>query len=308
MSTTNPTKKIETIKSLRYGVELETVGISETAAVAAIVSVLGPTATVSANTSYLGGYKVTMSDGRSWAVVRDASLSDHSGKACEIVSPILTWSDMETVQAIARALRTVGGRVNSSCGMHVHVDGAAFKANPSKVKNLIGLAHHWEDVAVNMASVIESRLVYCKTLEADLVERFRGRSIRTLDAAARAWYGTRTVEPRRHYDSSRYHWINVHSLFDKGTIEFRLFNGTLHAGQVKANILFALGFATAALSVQFVLFNGVTGTRTLANGRRAVTECDAKAFVASVLGLTGPEFKNYREHLVRAISGETVAE
>lgn len=35
----------------------------------------------------------------------------------------------------------------------------------------------------------------------------------------------------QHYNSTRYHGVNLHAFFTKGTVEFRLFNSTLHAGK-----------------------------------------------------------------------------
>ena len=50
-----------------------------------------------------------------------------------------------------------------------------------------------------------------------------------------------------HYDDSRYHALNLHSVFSKGTIEFRLFNSTLHAGEVKSYIQLCLAISHQAL-------------------------------------------------------------
>lgn len=300
MMTTRNTKRIELIKSLRFGVELEIVGITADVAAQTIQSVLGGVATFGYSTT------ATMADGRVWKAVRDASLSDSSGRTCEVVSPILTWADMDTLQAIVRALRAAGGRVNETCGMHVHVDGAGFKTSPAKVKNLMALAYRWESVAVNIARVLRNRQDYCKTLDTALVDRFRAlRSTASLNAVAAAWYGNGQTQGRGHYDHSRYRWINVHALFDKGTIEFRLFNGTLHAGHVKANVLFALGMAACALFNRSVSFKGqTTDTRTLPDGRRAVSAHDNRMFLVHVLCLVGEEFKTYRKHLANFIGGE----
>jgi hypothetical protein len=304
--------RVASLKSLRFGTELEIADLTAERAIEAVQSVVGGTVTV--GTTYLRGFDLTMADGRVWKSVTDASVRDSSGRthreggrACEVVSPILTWTDMDTVQAIARALRAAGGRVNHTTGMHVHVDGAAFKTSPAKVRNLIALAYRWESVAINMARVLRERHQWCGTLGAELVERFRTGQIKTIDSAAMAWYGNgRTSSRDGHYDQSRYRWINVHALFDKGTIEFRLFNGTLHAGQIKANILFALGMASTALTSKSISFRGqTTETRTLPDGRRAVSAHDNRMFIVHVLCLVGDEFKTYRKHLAKAISGET---
>ncbi len=229
-------RRVELLKSLRFGVELEIVGLTETRAaeiVARVVNGLEVRPTMAGPS----GQETMMADGRKWKAVYDGSVRGTSGGACEVVSPILTWADMDTVQNIVRALRAAGGRVNDSCGMHVHVDGAAFKASPQKVRNLMALAYRWEPVAVSIARVLQNRTNWCRTLDASLVGRFRTSRSRSLDDVAMAWYGHGNARMHRgHYDDSRYRWINVHALFDKGTIEFRLFNGTLHAGQVKTNI------------------------------------------------------------------------
>jgi len=68
-----------------------------------------------------------------------------------------------------------------------------------------------------------------------------------MEAVERIWYNG---ESRRdqHYDDSRYHCLNLHSVFQKGTVEFRLFNGTLHAGKIKAYIQFCLAIGAQALN------------------------------------------------------------
>jgi len=302
MMTQRNALRISHLKSLRFGVELETVGLYCDEAARAIHSVTGGEVSSNGYSSHLGGYRVTMTDGRVWKCVRDGSLHDRSGKSAEIVSPILTYADMDTLQAITRALRAAGGRVNDSCGMHVHVDGEQFRTNPGRVRNLMALAYRWESVAVNMARVLQNRQNYCHTMESDIVERFRAHRISTLPQLSRAWYGRDVNGYVDHYDSSRYHWINVHALFDKGTIEFRLFNGTLHAGQVKANVLFALGMASTALSLRSISFQGQTGdSRTLPDGRRSVSQHDSRMFIVHVLCLVGEEFATYRKHLAKAI-------
>jgi len=298
MMTTRNANRVSLLKSLRFGVELEIVGIDARQAVEILQSVVGGTVGLSG---------VTMTDGRTWKAVYDGSLSDHSGRTCEVVSPILTWTDMDALQGIVRALRAGGARVNHSCGMHVHVDGAAFKASPSKVRNLMALAYRWEPVAVNIARVLQNRQGYCKTLDTALVDRFRTLRPRSLTDVAAAWYGNGQIAGRGHYDQSRYRWINVHALFDKGTIEFRLFNGTLHAGHVKSNVLFALGMASCALASRSISFKGRTGSTTLADGRRpALSVYDRRLFIVHVLCLVGEEFGPYRKHMFKFLGGEGV--
>jgi hypothetical protein len=94
-------------KTLRFGIEIETVGASKEALANAIKSVVG---------GEVYGTTVRAADGRDWKVVHDASLSGYNNG--EVVSPILGYDDLETVQNIVRALREAGGRSDSSCGIH----------------------------------------------------------------------------------------------------------------------------------------------------------------------------------------------
>ena len=77
-----------------------------------------------------------------------------------------------------------------------------------------------------------------------------------------------------HYDDSRYHCLNLHSVFQKGTVEFRLFNGTVHAGKIKAYIQLCLAIGAQALN------------QSCASRRKTVTENEKS--VPSVPG-PGPD-------------------
>ena len=68
-----------------------------------------------------------------------------------------------------------------------------------------------------------------------------------MEAVERIWYNGESRR-NKHYDDSRYHCLNLHSVFQKGTVEFRLFNGTLHAGKIKAYIQFCLAIGAQALN------------------------------------------------------------
>ena len=92
-------KIIETAKSLTFGTELEYTDITREKAVRAIQCVVGGTV------QYIGGiydaWQVTAPDGRIWKAVSDGSLNDRIGSA-EVVTPILKWEDMATLQEVVR--------------------------------------------------------------------------------------------------------------------------------------------------------------------------------------------------------------
>jgi len=289
------------LKDLRYGTEIEFVGISRETAALTIAAVLG-TIDVSAKVepySYaVRSFHITATDGRVWNVVADGSVHDTDGTSGgEMVTPILTWADMPVLQAIVRALRAAGARANATCGQHVHVDGAAFKTQPGKLINLVNLQARREGMVRTALAIAAHRTEqYCKPFDIDTLTRIRraGSSLRGLN---KAWFGQYVADPAGRfgkYHDSRYHALNLYSFFYRGTVEFRHFNGTVHAGEVRANICLALGMVARSLNVRNVSQEAVTAP---------ATKADMTAFCKR-LGLVGAEFQNVRVHLSKPLEGK----
>ena len=275
------------MKTLRFGIEIETVGLDRARLAHAIHAVVGGTV------DCYGSPRVRDAQGRVWNVVPDGSLSGaHNG---EVVSPILTYADLETLQEVVRSIRRAGARVDSSCGIHIHVDGARFDAKA--VTNLVKMVHKQERLIESALGIQGSRLArYCKPIDAGFIRRLEERRPRTMEELRDVWYGYANARPTR-YDSSRYHGLNLNSLLFRGTVEFRLFEGTLHAGEVKANVQFVLALAAKALRAKS------------ASSRRRESRADATKYEFRVfllgLGLIGPEFKTARLHLTKRLAGST---
>lgn len=85
----------------------------------------------------------------------------------------------------------------------------------------------------------------------------------------------------------------MHSVFNKGTIEFRLFNSTLHAGEVKSAIQLCLAVSHQALIQK--------------SARHSKTQSDNEKYTFRTwllrLGLIGDEFKTARHHLLKNLDG-----
>ena len=110
----------------------------------------------------------------------------------------------------------------------------------------------------------------------------------------RIWYEGYYEGVDRHYHSSRYHFLNLHSYFTGNhTIELRGFNSELHAGKVRAYIVLALALNYQALTQQG------------ASSRKPQTENEKFAMRTYLnrIGLIGDEFKNCREHLCKHLNG-----
>ncbi len=203
------------MKTLRYGIEIETVGLNRERLARAIQTVVGGDAVDEGR-----GWRVTDPTDRVWRVVPDGSLSggEQSG---EIVSPVLTYADLDALQNIIRAVRTAGARADHSTGIHIHIDGARFDAKSTT--NLVKNVHKQERLLEHALGVSETRLQrYCRPIDPAFIERLEARRPRTMRELSEAWYGRANPNPQR-YDSSRYHGLNLNSLFFRGTIEFRYY-------------------------------------------------------------------------------------
>jgi hypothetical protein len=265
-----------------FGVEIEFVGIGRGAAGLAIAAAVGGVV----SSVHDDEPTVTLPDGRAWKLVRDGSLS--ASLAGEAVSPICKWEDLEMVAKVARAIRAAGGRADSSCGIHVHVGAALL--GPAGVGNVAKLVGAIEPLLRHALDVGTERSRYCRPLPASIVDRLSGWRPTSLDEVAVAWYGERANSFRRtrKYDDSRYHGLNLHSVLYRGTVEFRWFNGTLHAGKIKAYIHLALAMSGKAASARTL------SSKVLPVEKREMVK------LLSVLGLVGEEFSSTRKHLLAA--------
>ena len=128
------------------------------------------------------------------------------------------------------------------------------------------------------------------------MNRLQARNPRTMKELEDVWYEGYFESRERHYHSSRYHFINLHSFFHgHHTVELRGFNSTLHAGEVRSYIVFALALNDMALSQK----NASTKKPQIENEKFAMRTW------LNRMGLVGDEFKACREHLTKNLSGSS---
>ena len=282
---------IETAKGLTFGTELEYTGITREKAAKAIHSVVGGTV------QYIGRaydtWQVTAPDGRIWKAVSDGSLTDRNGSA-EVVTPILRWEDMETLQEVVRALRKAGAKTPSCTSQHVHVGVAGFST--FQIANIERIFYKQEELILKAAGTLENRLQrYTQRTDRDFIARLEKAKPKTKESLNKAWFGYANPNPH-HYDSARYRAINLNNIWRTGTVEFRLFNGTTHAGEVKAHIHLCLAIAAKAFNAK------CASTKAQRPYNETSAKYDLRVFLLR-LGLNGPEFKNTRMHLMKRMPG-----
>ena len=142
---------------------------------------------------------------------------------------------------------------------------------------------------------------WCKKMNRALLAAMKHDSEKSNDSLERIWYssvndGYDGGISDEHYNRTRYHGINLHAFFTKGTVEFRLFNGTTHAGKIKAYIQFCLAMSAWSIDCQDnrLYFKGCAG---YTQEQKATL---MEGVLAKRLGLSGPEFKTCRQHLTAA--------
>ena len=238
------------MRSQNFGIEIEMTGLTRAAAARIIAGYFDTQA------AHIGGdydtYTVRDDQNRQWKLVSDASIRCRNGNnrqagreySVELVSPICQYADIETVQEVVRKLRGGGAKVNDSCGIHVHVDASSH--TPQTLRNIVNIMASKEDLLYKTLKVQVNREHYCQKADTRFLEELNHKRPKTMQEVEQMWYngyGGRYI----HYDDSRYHALNLHSVFSKGTIEFRMFNSTLHAGEVKSYIQLCLAISHQAL-------------------------------------------------------------
>ena len=284
------------MRNQNFGIEIEMTGLTRSAAARIIAGFFGTQAT------HVGGvydtYTIRDEQNRQWKVVSDASIRCRNGDnrsasrdySVEFVSPICKYEDIETVQELVRKLRTGGAKVNDSCGIHVHVDASAH--TPQTLRNIVNIMASKEDLLYKTLKVKVNRENYCQKADTRFLEELNHKRPKTMNEVEELWYNGMGGR-YDHYDNSRYHALNLHSVFSKGTIEFRLFNSTLHAGEVKSYIQLCL-----AISHQALVQRGAS---------RAKTQPENEKYTFRTwllrLGMIGDEFKTARQHLLKNLEG-----
>jgi len=239
-------------------------------------------------------WEITDEQGRTWKVVADGSLINVPGHLrAEVVSPVIAYTDIPTLQEVIRAVRRCGDKIDQRCGIHIHVDATAFDGRT--LGNLAKIIYKQEPLILNALGVNETRQRnYSKPVSDDLIRKIERRRPKTKEQLNRIWYGYHNSRPQ-HFDSSRYHGVNLHNVWYRGTVEFRWFEGTLHAGKVRAYIQLVLAVAAKAL-------NGRAASSRMRRFDPQSARYDFRVFLLH-LGLIGDEFKTARKHLLAAFPG-----
>lgn len=297
------------MKTLKFGIEIELVdsiaeaterftGFESPRKRAALVigKLLGTSSSLEYKGTGYNTYTIEDGKGRAWQVMRDGSVGCGGEYSAEVVSPLLDYEDIELVQEIVRALRKSKFKADSSCGIHIHIDNRGMDAR--QIRNLVNIVSGKEELLYTALKVREfGRERWCRKTNPEFKNQLNTRKPEGLELVRTLWYECsfgRDQDWDEHYNRSRYALLNLHSMWQGHGIEFRCFNGTTHAGEIKSYIQLCLAMVAKAKTVKFAKTTESKG----------VEKRDMDSFLFN-LGLIGDEFKTCRHHLEKHLEGVT---
>ena len=301
-------RQIAEMKNQTIGIEVEMNSITRQKAAKVAAEFFGTDRYE--NTAGRNGYSTWSAwdaQGREWKFQKDVSIAGPDEQKCELVTPILTYGDIETLQELCRQFRHAGAKSDASrgCGVHIHI--GAQGHTPQSLRNLSNIMASHESLIAEALKLDRSRMSrYCRTVDPRFLEQVNRKKPRSMAHLADIWYTSNGASYGRshHYNDSRYHMLNLHATFTKGTVEFRLFQfdeptterrGGIHAGQLKSYIQLCLALSQMAKDVR------------TASPKPQQSENPKYAMRTWLLrmGFIGEEFATARDFLTRNLTGDT---
>lgn len=250
----------------KLGVEIEFTGVTRQEVVTALEYLFNTEAIKEQSKTTDDKYfyhKIKDNYGGTWLVVRDKSIkpqyyqrrflkedlcdrfevtdSTSTDYMVELVSPALDSKSLPLLFTIVDIIKSLGGIVNSSCGIHIHID------KPDNYNDIVDLFKKFcleQDNILQFFDVAPWRLEkYCKPYDISLLDKDTFTDEKDfLNSMFRAYAevdeSTGTIIKR----TSRYYALNFYSLRQHNTIEFRLFNSSLNRVEIAKILDWVLHF------------------------------------------------------------------
>ena len=152
------TRQIEEMMNQTIGVEVEMNNITRTKAAQIAAEFFGTRR--HENTAGRNGYCTYSAwdgEGREWKFQKDVSIAGPDSEKCEMVTPILTYKDIETLQELIRRLRKAGAKSDATrgCGVHIHIGAKGHTAQT--LRNLANIMASHESLLASALNLDKSR-------------------------------------------------------------------------------------------------------------------------------------------------------
>lgn len=175
-----------------------------------------------------GHYSHTAGTDGYWVIKPDGSVAGG-----EVVSPILDEDDMQSVITVIEVMEAYC-ESDEHCGIHIHVD--ASEMTFQNIRNLALETYNIEDILFDYCGVRRKRNTYCSPMDKSMAERIS--KAKTLDEIIDC------------YDS-KYYGLNLLSIREHGTIEFRYFGAHFSPLLVIGYVFLTLGAVKRAISKDY---------------------------------------------------------
>ncbi|MDD3297129.1 MAG: amidoligase family protein [Candidatus Omnitrophica bacterium] len=207
-------------------------------------------------------YAVTGYTGRNynmWQAKSDVSINDVPGFISrEFVSPVLHGTEgLEEVKRLVNSIKDHGGRVDSSCGLHVHIGyenlmhpDAEWRFNnwtrSQLINNMIDIFSEFDQSFMLMVNKSRWNKSYCA----------RHKDYCEVDDSATKNYQRRKISNSDRPIAFMGHWsaVNLEHFFhaheSRKTVEIRLLEGTLDAEKIEAWVLLCQRFVHRAFTTK----------------------------------------------------------
>ena len=300
-------RQIEAIMNQTIGVEVEMNGITRRAAAKLAAKFFGTDRWE--DSSDRNGYHAFSAwdqQGREWKFQYDSSIDGPDASKTELVTPILHYDDIDTLQELCRRLRKAGAKSDPTRGTAVHVHIGADGHTPQSLRNLVNIMASHEQLIIDALQIDPGRVArYCRKVNPKFLAELNKKKPKTMDELADVWYESQGFGYGRtaHYNKSRYAFCNLHATFTKKTIEFRGWNflapadgkqNGIHCGLLRTFIQLSLALSAKAKAVKSAsakepsMDNPKFTMRTWLNS----------------LGMIGDEFETARRFLTQNLEGD----
>ena len=182
-------KQIEEMKKQTIGVEVEMNSITRQKAARVAAEFFGTGRYE--YTAGRNGYETWSAwdeQGREWKMQKDVSIAGPDSQKCELVTPILTYGDIETLQELIRRLRKAGAKSDYTrgCGVHIHI--GAKGHTPQTLRNLANIMASHESLLKDALALDEYRVGrYCKPVDENFLKEVNKKKPKTMAKLADIW-------------------------------------------------------------------------------------------------------------------------
>lgn len=121
----------------------------------------------------------------------------------------------------------------TTCGLHVHVDAKQF--TNKEIVNIIRAFIKQQSKIYRQFHIVPSREDYAQRIPKEVIDQLDVKRIQKLRRKREAEYDNT-------YFSDRHFGLNALSLNKHGTLEFRVFNGSLKINKIKQAVKFSIQF------------------------------------------------------------------